>query len=67
MKLVRFEHPEQTYPELIEAACEKLSAEWRLHSTRYLPGQVLGNGTLILFFEERPKFKLHEFKARESK
>lgn len=64
MKVVRLEHPNQTYPDLLEATCEKLAGEWRLHSQVYLPGQVLGVGHLLLFFEERPKFKLHEFKPK---
>lgn len=65
MKVIRLNHPEQTCQTFIETTCQGLAKDWRLHSQVYLPGQILGVGHLVLFFEERPKFKVHQFPTGE--
>jgi hypothetical protein len=66
MKVIQINHPDSTYPDLIEAVWIKLSQDYKLHSTTFLPGQIQGTGTLTMFFEEKPRFKLLEFKARQN-
>jgi hypothetical protein len=66
MKVINIAHPESTYPDAIEAVCLKLAKDYRLHSTEFLPGQIQGTGSLMLFFEPKAKLKLLEFKARNT-
>lgn len=65
MKIVKLNHPDQTYPDAIEAVLIKLSPEFRLHSTCFLPNQIQGNGELMLVFEERPRFNVIPLKRKE--
>lgn len=65
MKVVSLSHPDHTYPDVVEAVCIKLGAEYRLHSTVFLWGQIQGTGTLMMFFEPKIKLKVLEFKKEE--
>ena len=63
MKVIQIPHPDSTYPDAIEAVWMKLSKEYRLHSTEFLPGQIQGTGTLMMFFEPKTKLTVLPFKS----
>ena len=66
MKVVKITHPDSTYPDAIEAVLIKLSDDYRLHSTCYLPSQIHGTGELMLVFEERVKFNVVPMKRKDT-
>jgi hypothetical protein len=66
MKVISIQHPDSTYPDLVEAICMKLGKDYRLHSNCFLPSPVQGIGTLMLFFEPKAKFKVVPFKAPDN-
>jgi hypothetical protein len=66
MKIVQIHHPDSTYPDALEAVCMKLYKDYSLHSTVFLPGQIQGTGTLTMFFENKPKLRVLEFKAKNN-
>lgn len=66
MKVIQLQHPDNTYPDVVEAVCIKLAKDYRLHSSVFLPGQIQGTGSLTMFFEPKVRLKILEFKANKN-
>jgi hypothetical protein len=65
VKIVQLQHPENTYPDVVEAVCIKLGKDYRFHSSIFMPSPIQGTGILMMFFEPKVRLKILEFKAKK--